>query len=98
MRHMGRVGMDPPEICGAAMNEPRLFTMRRKADASGVSGTGRILDGTLYHNGFVTICWRTDFEGAKHGYSSIGVYPSWDAFEFIHITSHPTNETEVIWL
>jgi hypothetical protein len=78
--------------------EPRLFTVRRKSDASGVSGTGRILDGTLYHNGLVTICWRTDTEGAKHGHSSIGVYLSWESFEFIHIKSHPTNGTEVEWL
>jgi hypothetical protein len=80
------------------MNEPKLFTVIRKADASGVSGTGRVLDGTLFHNGYVAICWRTDVEGAAHGYTSIGVYPSWEAFYFLHIKSHPTNDTEIKWL
>jgi hypothetical protein len=78
--------------------DPKLFTMRRKADASGVSGTGRVLDGVLFHNGTVVICWRTDVEGAAHGYSSVGVYPSWEAFYFLHIESHPTNETEIEFL
>ena len=77
--------------------EPRLFSVIRIGDASGVSGTGRILDGVLFHNGQVAICWRTDVEGAKHGFTSLGIYPSWEAFEFIHITSHPTNDTEVDW-
>ncbi len=80
------------------MTEPRLFTMHRGGDESGVSGTGRILDGVLFHTGQVVICWRTDIEAAKHGHSSLGIYPSWEAFEFIHIKSHPTNGTRLEWL
>ena len=78
--------------------EPKLFSIRRVNDESGVSGKGRVLDGVLFHNGQVVICWRTDIEGAKHGYSSLGIYPNWEAFEFIHIKSHPTNETVIIWV
>ncbi len=74
---------------------PRLFTMIRTRDESQISGTGRVLDGVLFHNGKVVICWRTD---TKHGYSSIGVYDSWAAFQFIHIDSHPTNGTKILWL
>jgi hypothetical protein len=69
----------------------------RVADESGVSGTGRVLDGVVWHNGQVTICWRTDVEGSKHGHSSLGIYPSWEAFEFIHIKSHPANQTRIEW-
>lgn len=76
---------------------PRLFTLVRKGDESGVSGTGRVLDGVFFHTGQVVICWRTDIEAAKHGFSSLGIYPSWEAFEFIHVKSHPTNGTEVEW-
>lgn len=32
------------------MDEPKLFTVTRKSDESGVSGTGRILDGVVFHN------------------------------------------------
>lgn len=77
--------------------EPRLFSLVRKGDKSGVSGTGRVLDGVLFHTGQVVICWRTDIEASKHGFSSLGIYPSWEAFEFIHVKSHPTNGTEVHW-
>jgi hypothetical protein len=87
----------PNEEAKQKVSEPQLFSLVRVKDASGVSGTGRILDGVLFHNGQVVICWRTDVEGSKHGHTSLGVYPSWDAFEFIHITSHPTNDTEVEW-
>lgn len=78
--------------------EPRLFTMIRESDESGVSGTGRVLDGVHFHTGQVVVCWRTDIEAAQHGYSSLGTYPSWDAFAFLHIKSHPTNRTRVEWL
>jgi hypothetical protein len=33
----------------------------------------------------------------RHGYTSLGVYPSFDAFKAIHIDSHPTNATKVVW-
>lgn len=78
--------------------KPRAFTVIRVNDESGVSGVGRVLDGVLFHTGQVVICWRTDVEAATHGFSSLGIYPSWKAFEFIHIESHPTNETQVVWL
>lgn len=80
------------------MSEPKLFSIFRPNDESGISGTGRVLDGCLFHNGQVVICWRTDIEASKHGYSSLGIYPSWKAFEFIHIESHPTNNTEVVFV
>lgn len=34
----------------------------------------------------------------RHGYSSLGVYPSFAAFKAIHIDSHPTNVTQVVWV
>lgn len=33
----------------------------------------------------------------RHGYTSLGIYPSFDAFKAIHIDSHPTNATKVVW-
>ena len=63
----------------------KTFTVIRERDESGVSGTGRILDGVMFHNGKVVICWRTDIEGSRHGASSLGIYDSWEDFSFIHI-------------
>jgi len=73
----------------------KTFTVVRNGDESGVSGTGRILDGVIFHNGKVVVCWRTDIDGSKHGDSSVGIYESFGAFRRIHIDSHPDNLTEI---
>jgi hypothetical protein len=77
--------------------EPRIFTVVRRADESGVSGTGRVLDGCIFHNGQVVICWRGDINSGKSGYSSLAIYPCWEAFHNIHVGAHPENETEVVF-
>lgn len=77
--------------------EPRLFTMVRHRDETGVSGTGRVLDGVVFHNGMTVICWRSDVEG-RTGTPSLCFYPSFEAFRAIHIDAHPGNITEVVWL
>ncbi len=74
------------------------FRTHRGADASGVSGTGHVLDGVLFHTGQVVVCWRTDVDAAKHGHSSLGIYPSFEAFHHIHVGAHPTNATRIEWL
>ena len=79
------------------MNQPKLFTVIRHNDATGVSGTGRIIDGVIFHTGQVVICWRSDINNPNTGYSSITTYPSWEAFEHIHITPHSENQTEVLF-
>ena len=64
--------------------------MIRNADESGVSGTGHVLDGVVFHTGQVVVCWRSDR-------SSIATYQSYDDFKTLHIDSHPTNLTEILW-
>lgn len=78
------------------MPEPRVFSVVRRADETGVSGAGRVLDGILFHNGQVVVCWRGDVQN-EDGFSSLGVYPSWEAFKHVHIDSHPTNEAQVVF-
>jgi hypothetical protein len=80
------------------MSEPRVFTVIRRDDESGVSGRGRVIDGFVAHNGKTIIVWRTDVDAAKHGFSSIGIYDSYEAFFAIHIAAHPKNDTEIMWL
>ena len=72
----------------------RTFHMVRKHDISGVSGTGTVLDGVEFDNGKVAVSWRAELDVPG---ASVGVYDSFDFFERVHITSHPTNETEVVW-
>ena len=77
--------------------KPKTFHIIRQADESGVSGTGKVIDGIVWANGWTQIFWRTDLDPIKRGNSSITFFESFDAFERIHITSHPTNETIIVW-
>jgi hypothetical protein len=80
------------------MTEPRLFTLIREQDESGVSGTGRVLDGVIFHTGQVVICWRSDINEKEPGYSSLAIYESWDAFIQVHVHPHPGNNTQIRFL
>jgi hypothetical protein len=77
------------------MTEPRLFTLIRHADESGVSETGRVLDGVVFHTGQVVVCWRTDLNPDHLGYSSLAIYPSWEAFLHVHVAPHPPEAMEM---
>lgn len=76
-------------------SEPRLFSVYRSFDKSNISGTGRVLDGVIFHNGQVVVCWRSDINEDKPGFSSLGIYPTWEAFMFVHVDPHPSNQTEI---
>jgi hypothetical protein len=81
-----------------ASNEPRLFTVFRHVDESGISGTGRVLDGVMFHTGQVVVCWRSDINDHQSGYSSIAIYPSWEAFLHVHVHPHPAGTMEIRWM
>jgi hypothetical protein len=67
---------------------PRVFTLVRPQDETGISGTGRVLDGVIFHTGQVVICWRSD-------HSSLTIFDSYEAFKAIHIDPHPSNHSQV---
>lgn len=80
--------------------KPKLFTLIRKIDPSGISGTGRILDGVIFHTGQVVTCWRTDLNIKDEGtdaYSTLGIYPSYEAFLHVHVKPHPDGANEVFF-
>lgn len=80
---------------------PRLFTLIRKIDPSGISGTGRVLDGVIFHTGQVVTCWRTDLNVNEKGidaYSTLGIYPSYEAFLHVHVKPHPDGASVVTFL
>ena len=71
----------------ASEPEPTLFSLERFADASGISGTGRVLDGVVFHTGQVVVCWRSHLSGSP-SQSSIAIYPTVQAFLEIHVLPH----------
>ena len=80
-----------------ATEDPRLLTLIRHSDESGVSGTGRVLDGVVFHTGQVVVCWRSDLNPERQGYSSLAIYPSWDAFEHVHVRPHAEGASEIVF-
>lgn len=67
--------------------------MIRRADETGISGVGRVLDGVVFPDGQTVIRWCVADKPA-----STEIYDSFEAFLEIHVTSHPTNHTEIVWL
>ena len=80
------------------MNQPEnkrittTFSMNRKEDESGVSGTGRVLVGVIFPSGKVIVEWIVNSRP-----SSMGFYDSFDEFKAIHVLTHPRNETSFTW-
>jgi hypothetical protein len=68
----------------------RTFTVCREADASGVSGTGVVLEGTLFSTGVVVVHWLTP---PPRG--SIAIFDSLQQLLSIHVHPHPENHTVV---
>lgn len=68
----------------------KLFHMIRNKDESGVSGTGKVLQGVVFDDGVTVVKWLVPSY-------SIGIYDTFGSFESAHIDSHPTNDTEIAW-
>ncbi len=72
---------------------PRAFTMFRRADSSGVSGVGVVLQGVVFGTGKGVINWMTP---APSG--SMNIFDSFDMFMDIHVRAHPENATRIEFL
>lgn len=70
--------------------EMKAFHMIRVADESGVSGTGKVLEGVVFKDGTTVVRWCTET-------ASTAVYKNFKEFKKIHIDAHPDNETEIKW-
>jgi len=69
----------------------RTFEMFRDGDESGVSGTGKVLEGCEFSDGKVCLRWST----ATGLPNSTVVWDSFDDFWAIHIAPHPANGTRI---
>lgn len=72
---------------GTAM---RRFYLNRLKDETGISRTGRVLEGVLLQSGKVFVEWRPP-------HSTMGIYNSFEEFKIIHVDCHPSCN-EVVWL
>lgn len=72
---------------GVAM---KRFYLQRTKDETGVSRTGRVLEGVVTQSGKVIVEWRPP-------HSSVGMYSSLAEFMTIHVDCHPSCST-VVWI
>ena len=68
----------------------RTFVLHREVDASGVSGTGTVLEGCVFSDGTTIVRWTAALR-------STAIYASYADFEAIHIEPHPENRSRVEW-
>lgn len=68
----------------------RSFTLDRGHDESGVSGTGIILEGVEFSDGRCAGRWMTET-------SSVVIWDSFEDFWTIHVASHPSNRSRVVF-
>ncbi len=80
-----------PSVTGPRRTGPQAFKMVRNADETGVSGTGVVAEGCVFGNWLVAVCWTS-------ATPCMQTWMSFEAFQAIHITPHPTNGTELEWL
>lgn len=64
--------------------------MIRNNDESGVSGTGIVIEGIIFSTGRTVVQWLV-------APCSVAIYESFADFRAIHIDSHPTNRTVLLW-
>ena len=57
--------------------EIKTFVLWRRADETGVSGTGVVAEGVLFSTGKCVLAWLTE-------YKSVAVYDSLEELEAIH--------------
>lgn len=70
----------------------RRFYLDRKEDATGISGTGRVVEGVVFSNGLVALTW---FNPRIAQWTSVSLYPDMDVVEQIH--GHG-GKTEIVWV
>ena len=66
----------------------RRFKLQRDTDESGVSGTGVVAEGVMFHDGTAALRWKTQFK-------STAVYGSIQDVEAIH--GH-NGQTKIVWV
>jgi hypothetical protein len=69
----------------------KKFTIFRTNDETGVSGTGIIIQGTLFADGTAAIQWLCP---PAAGDTQV---KKWESFLDVHVRKHPVNHTIITW-
>jgi len=69
----------------------KTFEVFRKHDETGISGTGKVVEGIIFTDGHCVIRWVA-MESPCH---SDGIFESFGGFLAIHVNSHERNRTTI---
>lgn len=79
-----------------SLGAPLAFTLYRGKDSSGVSGTGKVLEGIIFSDCTVAVHWCTEEAPASTTvYDNADGSLGWYKFVNIHVQPHPFNETRI---
>jgi len=69
----------------------RRFYLQRSSDETGISGTGRVLNGVLFTSGKVVVEWCGQ-------YASVTLHESMESFKAVHMSPHHPTANKLVWL
>lgn len=69
----------------------RTFEMYRTEDETGISGSGKVLEGVIFGDGECVIRWVS---ATSPGHST-AIFDSFGSFMSIHVSPHKDNKTEI---
>ena len=84
--------MGPKPLPKKAPQGMRTFTVVRRGDESGVSGTGVVIEGVIFATGTCVCHWLTPPPSG-----SVAIWSSFAEFVAIHIAPHPGNKTAIVF-
>lgn len=71
----------------------RTFEVFRRADESGVSGTGKVLEGVVFSDGHCVVRWVAMDSPGHSG----GDFDSFGTFLAVHVGPHQRNRTRIVF-
>lgn len=83
-------GFNPRETTPAGLT---VFEVIRQNDESGVSGTGKVLEGVVWADGSCSVRWvAVGADSSWVNYGNENESTGFHKFMAIHVSSHPTND------
>lgn len=71
----------------------RTFELIRTDDETGISGAGKVLEGTVFSDGHCVVRWVAQ---TSPGHST-STFDSFGLFMSIHVAPHPDNKTKIVF-
>lgn len=71
----------------------RTFEVFRVEDETGISGSGKVLEGCVFSDGECVVRWVAE---TSPGHST-SIFPSFGSFMSIHVSPHSENKTRTVF-